>query len=218
MCTYVCMCVCLCVCGDIMQQLKAYRLRRRRCQCWSEGSAACNKMSHSQKNADREAAEAEAEAAASVANSRCQNSPRTTTNAATMDKFFHSSFFVVFHLLPYAAIWMRLCGLCVCVLCESALDREAEMVLAANAENNNKEHKSNRREAWEQLYPPVPTLALLYSRTLALSQLVGLCFPSLLPLTNCSLLLSLSLSLAPLSVCVRGLLCCVYLGGGGWVQ
>lgn len=89
--------------------------------------------------------------------------------------------------------------LCVCVLCESALDREAEMVLAANAENNNKEHKSNRREAWEQLYPPVPTLALLYSRTLALSQLVGLCFPSLLPLTNCSLLLSLSRS----TLCVR---------------
>lgn len=104
---------------------------------------------------------------------------------------------------------------CVCVsvcLCESALDREAQMVLAANAENNNKEHKSNRREAWEQLYPPVPTLALLYSQTLALSQLAGLFFPSLLPLINCSLLLSLSLSRTTLCVRERIVVLCLF----GW--
>lgn len=110
---------------------------------------------------------------------------------------------------------MRLCVYVVCAclcVCERALDREAQMVLAANAENNNKEHKSNRREAWEQLYPPVPTLALSYSRTLALSQLllVSSSFPA-----ASDKLFPFALSL---SVCVRGLLCCVYLGGGGWVQ
>lgn len=69
-------------------------------------------MSHSQKNADREAAEAEAEA--SVANSRCQNSPRATTNAATMDKFFHSSFCG----FPSAAICSDMnATVCVCCVC-----------------------------------------------------------------------------------------------------
>lgn len=79
-----------------------------------------------------------------------------------------------------ASVYVYGVFVCVCVcVCESALDREAQMVLAANAENNNKEHKSNRREAWEQLYPPVPTR--LHSRTLALLLSPSLLVSSSLP-------------------------------------
>lgn len=82
------------------------------------------------------------------------------------------------------------------------------MVLhAANAENN-KEHKSNRREAWEQPYPPVPTLALAYplSFSLLYCRSLSLCCCSWTPFSCLSRTVpffALTLSL----VCVRGLLC-----------
>lgn len=97
-----------------------------------------------------------------------------------------SFFILLFCGFPSAAICSDM-NASVCVygvfvsvyVCESALDREAQMVLAANAENNNKEHKSIRREAWEQLYPPVPTR--LHSRTLALLLSPSLLVSSSLP-------------------------------------
>lgn len=82
------------------------------------------------------------------------------------------------------------------------------VLLAANAENN-KERKSNRREAWEQPYPPVPTLALAYvhslvalSLTLPAADALRLFFPSHVSRSH-----KLFPFCAHSLVCVRGLLC-----------